>query len=1216
MSRLKKHFVAVAVFLGMVVACAGTVRAQGSRKDDIVFNTQGRPMAGATVRVCTSTATGQPCSPLALIYSDPGLTQALANPTSTDGTGNYSFYAAPGRYEIEISGPNITTKQLPNVILPSDPSSPTFATVTTTSGITAFSLSLSGNLTVTGSAAVTGSLSVGGAPVPSTGVENNWTASQHFKGPNPWRDFTAYMKDSNGNPVNCAQSNNAFPYSALGTISAGSNSLSISTASDFKNGCGLAIFGAGPTSTAATPMLSVSATAAVISWQGTWASGTTYSLNQGVTYSGANYVSLISSNIGNTPSTNPADWLPVPNSYTQFNVLVTTSSNDGLVTGYANGTGQGVVLSGCGNSAFNGTFPIETTNSTTLFQLNITGASGSTTGCAASFLFGYAHGITGSTTYKYQLVSIDTNRGYSAASNAITITNGNSALTINNYNWIGFPYPGSGVIATAIYSDKGLGGALTCVGVSFGLGYSDQGFSNPCPLFLPTNPPTTAGAQILNTTIASGGGTTALTLAAMASNAVTNASVYHDDSWALMNCVNDVVTGQLNTPVGNVRSAEFGCYIPPLGPWNFNGPLPTESVATNNQSLRIKVAGNVRLSTMPWIILQGGYTVEGVGGGGNQGSFNHESETRISVDTTVPDIFVIANTAFSTTLSGFSASNFYGNGVWVGQSNTSSGGPAGIRLNNMNLAEYGPAAGSSPVVLDSNVLGIYMDDDVLVGNTQAGGMPIIYFTSTPYNGNVICCVYINDLSGEFHGFRFDAPGGNGTGGGHNSIYVHNWLEENLVAQDLALIGHDYGPNAAGTNGLPLNGISLVNVNNADTGAPYEFVEYGTTASITSDQYDAPSSYLITCANGSTACQGKPPSVSTFSFNGPLRQGSSATGLNIAGNYVGSNTAAVVAGYPFMVLPALSLTGGTPKVRMWSMLMPSPANLSVTGTGSGSLSAATYGITVAGVDSLGNESDALPPVYYTLGGGSSSINLQWSEGQTNSMGSAYSGFTLYFCTGAGCTPNQKITGIGVNSNANNPVTYTFSSTSSAVSGSPNSNVLSASSWLYTEHGQNCFFCVGAHSDQWPIGIGALPPAPGSGINLSTAMGLRVGTQLQASETTAPSGVSGTDLIYADSTAHQWKKIENNGTNFNVAGTLSGTTSGIGGSALTAGQCASGTVSVTGAATTMTVSVSPNTYPGDGMIPWGYVSASGTVTVKVCAEASGTPTSSTYNVRVVQ
>src|SRR5580700_5299671 len=184
MTRLTKHFLALAVVA--LLAFGANARAQGSRKDDIVFNAQGRPMAGASVRVCTSAATGQPCSPLALIYSDPGLTQALANPTSTDGLGNYTFYAAPGRYEVEISGPSITTKQLPNVILPSDPTAPTFTTVTTTSGISAFSLSLAGNLSVTGSAAVAGTFTVGGAPVPSTTEDNQWTSSQRFKGPDPW----------------------------------------------------------------------------------------------------------------------------------------------------------------------------------------------------------------------------------------------------------------------------------------------------------------------------------------------------------------------------------------------------------------------------------------------------------------------------------------------------------------------------------------------------------------------------------------------------------------------------------------------------------------------------------------------------------------------------------------------------------------------------------------------------------------------------------------------------------------------------------------------------------------------------------------------------------------------------------------------------------------------------------------------------------------------
>src|SRR6202163_723955 len=115
MSRLTKHLLGIAAFTGVVVAAFGVnARAQGSRKDDIVFNAQGRPMAGATVRVCTTAATGQPCTPLAQVYSDSALTQALANPLSADGLGNYNFYAAPGRYMIELSGPGITTKQIRN----------------------------------------------------------------------------------------------------------------------------------------------------------------------------------------------------------------------------------------------------------------------------------------------------------------------------------------------------------------------------------------------------------------------------------------------------------------------------------------------------------------------------------------------------------------------------------------------------------------------------------------------------------------------------------------------------------------------------------------------------------------------------------------------------------------------------------------------------------------------------------------------------------------------------------------------------------------------------------------------------------------------------------------------------------------------------------------------------------------------------------------------
>src|SRR5258708_38310214 len=108
----------LALVLHVVPGAVVPAHAQGSRKDDIVFNSRGIPLAGATVRVCAMPASGQPCAPLAPLYSDAALTQALANPTTSDGLGNYFFYAAPGKYEIEISGPSITTTHIPHLILP------------------------------------------------------------------------------------------------------------------------------------------------------------------------------------------------------------------------------------------------------------------------------------------------------------------------------------------------------------------------------------------------------------------------------------------------------------------------------------------------------------------------------------------------------------------------------------------------------------------------------------------------------------------------------------------------------------------------------------------------------------------------------------------------------------------------------------------------------------------------------------------------------------------------------------------------------------------------------------------------------------------------------------------------------------------------------------------------------------------------------------------
>ena len=170
--------------------------AQGSRKDDIAFGTNGRPLAGATITVCTSGAAGTPCSPLATLYTDATLTVPSPNPFQADGLGNYHFYAAPGRYVVQISGNGINPYTIKDTILPNDPSTPSFNSVTATS------ISLGGNLTVGGNASVTGTLSAGVFNPSSISTGSlNVSGNESHAGPRPWIDVTAPPYSAQGNGV-------------------------------------------------------------------------------------------------------------------------------------------------------------------------------------------------------------------------------------------------------------------------------------------------------------------------------------------------------------------------------------------------------------------------------------------------------------------------------------------------------------------------------------------------------------------------------------------------------------------------------------------------------------------------------------------------------------------------------------------------------------------------------------------------------------------------------------------------------------------------------------------------------------------------------------------------------------------------------------------------------------------------------------------------------
>lgn len=63
----------------------------------------GQPSPGAIVRVCSSTATGTPCSPLTPggLFSDTTLLTPISNPFTADQNGNYNFCASNGNYLVQ-----------------------------------------------------------------------------------------------------------------------------------------------------------------------------------------------------------------------------------------------------------------------------------------------------------------------------------------------------------------------------------------------------------------------------------------------------------------------------------------------------------------------------------------------------------------------------------------------------------------------------------------------------------------------------------------------------------------------------------------------------------------------------------------------------------------------------------------------------------------------------------------------------------------------------------------------------------------------------------------------------------------------------------------------------------------------------------------------------------------------------------------------------------
>jgi hypothetical protein len=169
----------VSLFL-LSLALASVAHAQGVRYDNILLNTQGTPVSGASVAACTISAdTGtKPCAPLAQIYSDRALTVPLANPFLT-AMGNYGFYAAPGTYLVQIYGGSLTT-HVYTVTLPCDPSASSGCGMangpSATSAVSTGTFSVTGNISVTGTISSSAGTAPGVSGTPTTGSCVKWAS--------------------------------------------------------------------------------------------------------------------------------------------------------------------------------------------------------------------------------------------------------------------------------------------------------------------------------------------------------------------------------------------------------------------------------------------------------------------------------------------------------------------------------------------------------------------------------------------------------------------------------------------------------------------------------------------------------------------------------------------------------------------------------------------------------------------------------------------------------------------------------------------------------------------------------------------------------------------------------------------------------------------------------------------------------------------------------
>lgn len=111
MTYVNRCLLAFSTILMVLGLCATSAAAQGVSYNGVARTADNTPLSNGMVAVCSFAIltspgnVGQPCTPLAAIYTNATLATPAQNPINADIHGNFNFWAAPGTYFLEFYSP-------------------------------------------------------------------------------------------------------------------------------------------------------------------------------------------------------------------------------------------------------------------------------------------------------------------------------------------------------------------------------------------------------------------------------------------------------------------------------------------------------------------------------------------------------------------------------------------------------------------------------------------------------------------------------------------------------------------------------------------------------------------------------------------------------------------------------------------------------------------------------------------------------------------------------------------------------------------------------------------------------------------------------------------------------------------------------------------------------------------------------------------------------